>query len=162
MSLSDIEAARVEGLRKLDRQLAALGPAYKRKIKDVLEKNAAEMASAARVLAPVDAGPGRRKDGEPHLRDTITIERDRDDRLSLRVVVKAFYGRFVEFGTDSGVRGTTKVDRTRKGRRKVRRTHPGTAPQPFFFPAWRALRPRLKSRLSRAIRQAAAEAARRG
>jgi len=29
--------------------------------------------------------------------------------------------------------------------------HPGTAPQPFFFPAYRALRKRMKSRISRAI-----------
>jgi HK97 gp10 family phage protein len=32
--------------------------------------------------------------------------------------------------------------------------HPGTTAQPFFFPAWRALRTRAKSRITRAISKA--------
>lgn len=37
--------------------------------------------------------------------------------------------------------------------------HPGTAAQPFFFPAWRALRKRAKSRIANAIAKAVRDGA---
>lgn len=54
---------------------------------------------------------------------------------------KAFYARWVEFGTH-GSEG-----------------HPATRAQPFFFPAWRALRRRVKSRVTRAGTKAIKKAA---
>jgi hypothetical protein len=37
--------------------------------------------------------------------------------------------------------------------------HPGTTPHPFFFPAWRALRQRARSRITRAINKAVKDGA---
>lgn len=66
------------------------------------------------------------------LRDSIRKEPGDHD---LAVAVKAgsdaaFYARFVEFGTQR------------------------TPAQPFFFPAYRALRKRIRARISRAVRKA--------
>lgn len=55
--------------------------------------------------------------------------------------IKAFYIRFVEFGTH-GAEG-----------------HGATRAQPFFFPAWRALKRRVKSRVTRAGTKAIKKAA---
>ena len=66
------------------------------------------------------------------LRDSIQ-KRDGNHELSVEVVAgsdKAFYATFVEFGT---------------------RERPA---QPFFFPPYRALRKRIKSRTSRAVGKA--------
>lgn len=56
-----------------------------------------------------------------------------------------FYARFVEFGTS---------ERTAGGR-FAGATIPAIPPQPFFYPAFRALRRRIRSRISRASGKAA-------
>jgi len=38
--------------------------------------------------------------------------------------------------------------------------HPGTAAEPFFFPAWRALRSRVRARITRSINKAIKDGAR--
>lgn len=66
------------------------------------------------------------------LRDSIH-KRDGHHELSIEVAAgnnKAFYAPFVEFGTVN------------------------QPAQPFFFPSYRALRKRIKSRTSRAVRKA--------
>lgn len=57
---------------------------------------------------------------------------------------KAYYARFVEFGTAPHVAG---------GKFKGAQ-HPGTKAEPFFFPAWRAFRKGIKRELGKAIREA--------
>lgn len=75
-----------------------------------------------------------------------------DPDLTVRVVAgdaTAWYARLVEFGTapheNKGKFGGTQ--------------HPGTKPQPYFFPAVRALRRRVKARVTRATKKAAKEVA---
>ncbi|MEN2980864.1 HK97 gp10 family phage protein [Tistrella bauzanensis] len=81
-----------------------------------------------------------------------------------------YYARWVEYGTKPGVRkrsvtysqGTggsglslrSTASGGRKRTRRVYRTHPGTRPNPFFFPAYRALRRRMQARLTRAMTKA--------
>jgi len=77
---------------------------------------------------------------------------DGDPDLTVRVVAgdaTAWYARLVEFGTAPHIN---------RGRFPGTQ-HPGTRPQPYFFPAVRALRRRVKSRITRATRKAAREIA---
>lgn len=62
------------------------------------------------------------------------------------------YAHLVEYGADPHTAGGLF-----QGAR-----HPGAAAQPFFFPAWRAMRGRAKSRVTRAINKAIKQAALRG
>lgn len=82
----------------------------------------------------------------------------------------AYYARWVEYGTAAGVRKRSRSYSQGKGgpglnlrstasggkkrTRKVYRTHPGTRAQPFFWPAYRALKRRMQSRLTRAMTKA--------
>lgn len=105
---------------------------------DALETNAEELAEAIRRRVPVEHGD---------LRDSVGWARGRrgkratggDEARDLSVTVfegddAAFYATFVEHGT---------ADRTA---------------QPHFFPTYRSLKRRLKSRLSRAVGKAIREA----
>lgn len=79
---------------------------------------------------------------------------------------EAYYARFVEFGTAPH---TIKPKNTQgalyiPGRGWLKPgegiDHPGSSARPFFFGPFRALRRKVRSRVSRAIRKAAIEAAR--
>lgn len=63
---------------------------------------------------------------------------------------KVRYAHLVEYGTKSGWVNRGEYDGT---------IHPPLKPQPFFWPAWRALRRRSKSRITRAISKAIKEGA---
>jgi len=107
--------------------------------RDALEKGAQELVDYIRSLAPVDDGFllasigwtwGEPPKGSIALDDLAPAEDP-----SMRIVVYAgselaFYARWVEFGTSKA------------------RAHP------FFWPAYRALRSRIKSRITRAINKA--------
>ena len=69
---------------------------------------------------------------------------------------KAFYARFVEFGTRATQLGEriSKKDRGRSRSYEATRTFPGTKAQPFFFPAYRALKKSVKNRINRATNKA--------
>lgn len=73
----------------------------------------------------------------------------------------AWYAALVEFGTSPH---TIKPRRPGgllniHGRLIESVSHPGGSPQPFFYPAWRASRKRVKSRISRATTKSVKEAA---
>lgn len=75
-----------------------------------------------------------------------------DPDLSLTIHAgdaKAYYAAFVEFGTSAHTAG---------GKFKGA-DHPGATAEPFFFPAWRSLRKRTKSRISRATKKSVQQAA---
>lgn len=132
-------------------KLRRLKPAVRQEIEIATGRNAEDVAKLAKSLAPVDDGDLRASTKalkEVSSRDGATIR--------WRVVSGdevAFYARMVEFGTAPGKRGDTAVNASGR-KRKVGRTHPGNKAQPYFFPAYRALRKRLKSRLSRAFTKA--------
>ncbi len=62
---------------------------------------------------------------------------------------KAFYARWVEFGTAPHINGGWFAGTK----------HPGTRPSPFFYPSWRANRKSAKGKLTRAINKAAKQVA---
>lgn len=117
-------ATKIQGLDRLRAKLAAMPEAARQEIKLALEQNADELVAMQKRLVPRDEGD---------LAESIGKQPGRHD-LAVLVTAgsrKAFYARFVEFGT-------------------VRKR-----PRPFFFPAYRSLRKRLKGRMTRAINKAA-------
>lgn len=115
--------AKVEGLERLKRRFAKLPAKMRTEVKASLEKSADELVAMQKRLVPVDEGD---------LRDSIE-KREGQHELSVEVTGgddKAFYARFVEFGTAS------------------------QPAQPYFFPAYRSLRKRIKNRTRRAVRKA--------
>lgn len=135
------------GFRPGDRERARakfrrLPASVRKNVEAALEQNAEELTQAIKRRAPVQKING----GE--LRDTVrwakgaakskTRDQGADPDLTVRVTEgdakKGFYAGMVEFGTVN------------------------SAPQPHFFPTWRAMKRRLKGRLSRAVNKAIKEA----
>jgi HK97 gp10 family phage protein len=133
----------ISGLEQLRAKIRALPEAARADIRKAMEQSADEVVAMAKRLVPVDSGALRdsigwtwgeppkgsfalARSGPPG--EAITIYAgSRDKELGGR---DAFYVRWVEFGTVTA-----------------------TA-HPFFFPSWRALRRRVKSRNSRAVSKA--------
>jgi HK97 gp10 family phage protein len=135
--------SRVENRQRLGRKLATLPERAKARIAPALASAADEMVDLARRLAPKKTG---------RLRESIRKEQN---GLVTRVTAgggEAFYARFVEFGT---------APRENKGM-FAGTEHPGTLPQPFFFPAYRAMKKKAARQVKKAAREAAREVARGG
>lgn len=135
---------KVEGLDALKRKLAAMSKEIKAEVQVALEKSGAEMVATAKALAPVDEG---------ELRASITMTtaggstpifggggRTKVGDLAVTVTAGDYFVRYaaiVEFGRDSD---------------------PPMAARPFFWPAYRSLKKRIKSRNSRAVSKAVKKA----
>ena len=74
---------------------------------------------------------------------------------------KAYYARWVEFGTSDGVKGQrvgvrdTDYNQHKTRGRKSYRTHGGTPAQPFFYPTVRALKKPITRKVVRRVNLAA-------
>ncbi len=154
---------KVTNKTKLFNALRRVAPTMKSNLKKALAKSGEEWVSKAQALAPVGATGklresigytfGKAPDGS--LSQASQVIRSGTPAITIFAGNKeAFYVRFVEFGTAGGTFGS----RSDQQGRKVKRTHPGTTAQPFFFPAYRILRTRIKSRLSRAMSQSIKQA----
>ncbi|WP_336800804.1 HK97-gp10 family putative phage morphogenesis protein [Kaistia sp. MMO-174] len=147
-------ATRVQNRQRLLQKLAAMPPQVRAAAKQALAESADEIQGMQRRLAPKRTGRlarsivqtwGGGKERYASLAGSAMSDGDPD----LTVVISAGnsetrYAHLVEFGTaphDNG--GTTKGSK-----------HPGARAQPFFFPAYRALRKRAKSRVNRAMTKA--------
>lgn len=131
----------IEGRAALKRKLQAMPRAVREEIAKALEQSGAELSGLAKRLAP-------RKTGR--LADSIRYEIEDDLRVTVSAGDKeAFYAAMVEHGTKP---------HENKGRFKGSR-NPGTRARPFFFPAYRALKKRIKTRLSRSITKGIKKAA---
>jgi HK97 gp10 family phage protein len=133
----------MEGVKALRAKLRALPREYKAKIRVALAKSAEEVAAMARRLAPVESGALRASIGWTFgkaPKGSMVLAEGGSDEADLRVVVfagndRAFYARWQEFGTVN------------------------MPANPFFFPAYRSLRRRTRSRITRATRKAAQKVA---
>jgi HK97 gp10 family phage protein len=110
-------------------------------IQSALEQSADEIVELAKSLVPKDTGDLRDSIGWTYgkvPRGAITLGKVFASKLATDLTItvyagnsEAYYARWVEFGTQK------------------------MAAQPYFYPAYRALRKRAKSRTSRAINKAA-------
>lgn len=136
--------AKILNRERLRAKLKALSPEIKRQIKPALERGAQEIADLAIHLVPVDTSALKNSIdwtyGEPPDSAVLTGGRRKTplnpQANDLKISVYAgndlaYYARWVEFGTRSGQRA-----------------------QPFFFPAYRALRKSVKNRIARAVKSA--------
>lgn len=132
----------VQGLDRLKARFDAIPVKVREAAKRALEQSAQEIVDTMRRFVPVESGD---------LRDsinwtwgdapagTMTVGTVRGNNYgSMRITIyaggeKALYGRYQEFGTKN------------------------MAANPFFYPAWRARKKKVRSRLSRAISKAIRE-----
>jgi HK97 gp10 family phage protein len=137
----------VTGVSKLKRQMRAFPALAREQISKAMEQSAQEIVDLAKSLAPVDDGDLRASigwswHGAPEGSMTLgAVKTGGKGAGNLSIVIfagndQAFYARWVEFGTSAGNRA-----------------------QPFFYPAYRAMRKRARGRMTRAIRAAARRAA---
>lgn len=145
-------------LAALEKKLKRLPDIVIAKIKAAMEQSADEIVAMMKSLVPVDDGDlkdsigwtwGKAPKGSM-IMDQAKASLGGD--LTLTIYAgdnKAFYARWVEFGTAAHVNkgmfpGTD---------------NPGTRSQPFFFTSYRANKKSAKRRISKAVRDAAKEVA---
>lgn len=147
---------------RLRRKLRALPKEIKAQINPAMEKGAQEIADLAYRLAPKDEGDlrnsidwtwGAAPRGSFGLSPGLHANpNEQKENLLITVYAGnevAYYARFVEFGTAPSTFGERVTNPSGRSR-KAARTHSGTKAQPFFFPAYRALRKRVLSAIKRA------------
>jgi HK97 gp10 family phage protein len=164
---------KISGLERLNRRFFKLPDAARKEISIAMEKGAQEVVDFAKALAPVGQVSGVNSSNNPGaLRDSIgwTWGRAPKGSISLGRVVdktgdlvitifagndKAFYARWVEFGTKAhGIDAVNAPTMGRAGRNfGVHVNHPGAKQTAFFFPAYRALRKKVRARISRGIKK---------
>lgn len=129
--------------------------------RDALEKGADELVAKMRSLAPVKDGALRASIGwawgEPPKGTIALDDLSPAEDPSMRIVIyagndDAFYVRWIEFGTSPhSVQSGADISRG-KGQGGVQ--HPGASAHPFFWPAYRSLKSRIRARITRAINKA--------
>lgn len=132
--------AKVIGVAKLRRKLEALVSVGRDEIKRAMETSADEIVALAKNLVPVDKGDLKDSIGwtwgkVPKGAMTLgTVQANEvDSGFTITIFAgnsEAYYSRWVEFGTQK------------------------MAAQPYFYPSYRALRRRSKSRVTRAVTKA--------
>lgn len=161
----------VQGLAELEAKWTRIPVLVRERVKDAMERCANDIIKDMKRAAPVLNEPDRRRKagalrksinwtwGDPPPGTfQIASASSGKEYGAMRLTIyaggqgpgyDAFYARFVEFGTRSGSgSGVTSTGR------KVRRTHPGTSAQPFFYPIWRIWRRRALARMNSAIKRA--------
>lgn len=129
----------VLGRLRLQRKLQALPNAVKAPIRAAMVASANEIVAMAKSLVPVDKGTLRNSIGwtwgrPPSGSVSLGVAQALGGELSLTVFAgndKAYYARWVEFGTTQNVA------------------------QPYFFPSYRARKKNMKARINKAMRDAA-------
>ena len=146
----------IVGLDKLIAKLKALPPIFAAAAERALGEGADEIVATMRNFCPVDKGDlrdsigwtfGAAPKGALVIRiGSVSIGKNRKINLTIFAGNEAaYYVRWVEFGTKPHVQG---------GKFKGT-TSPGTAAHPFFFPAWRLKKKKVKSKVSREMNKAA-------
>lgn len=155
----------VQGIRELEAKLAAIPARVERLTRAAMEKGAQELVDMMKRLVPADSGDlrdsigwtwGGAPKGSFALFQVRGSKSDEAKYGALRITVyagsdKAFYARFVEYGTAPH---NVSQGGGNKSFRGEARPHPGARAHPFFFPAWRALRKRIQARIKREMKKA--------
>lgn len=139
----------VQGIAALNKKLMVTMPAkIEAATRKAMETGAQELVDMMKRLAPHQTGELRDSIGwawnEAPVGATVVAESASDSR-GLKIVVYAgdevaYYAAWVEFGTNPRNKG--------EGKENKMPAHP------FFFPAYRALRKRIKSRVTREMKKA--------
>jgi len=132
--------AKVIGLPKLKKKLEALVAVGRDEIRRAMETSADEIVALAKNLVPVDKGDLKDSIGwtwGKAPKGAMTLGKVQSDGVDSEFTItiyagnsEAYYARWVEFGTQK------------------------MGAQPYFYPSYRALRRRSKSRVTRAVTKA--------
>ncbi|PLW76806.1 HK97 gp10 family phage protein [Cohaesibacter celericrescens] len=139
------------GTQKAFKQLRRVAPAVSDELNKGLKQNAEEVAEMAHDFAPKVSGDYADSINAKEIEDASGVPK--------WGVFADWVWRFIEFGTRSGRRGTRANVNGRD--RRVYRSHPGNPAQPHLWPAFRAMKRRLKGRTTRSINKAVKKAVRR-
>lgn len=159
------------------RRLHNVMPQIAEKIRPVLVQSADELVAMMKQLCPVEDGDLRDSIGwawGDAPRGAILIDKLSGRSLGKdRIVIyagnaKAYYAAWVEFGTaphslvlNASVKRAASGSRLNERRQRQGlesgKYHPGATAHPFFFPAYRALKRRIRNRITRATRKALRE-----
>lgn len=163
--MKPMEKAQLQALQK---RMDRIPKAVRLAVKPALEAGAREIVSRAKALVPVDSGALRDSIGytfgEPPKTRATGALRSSVSAATLDVDLKvtifagndeAYYARWVEFGTQP--HSQSQGADISRGKRQSGAGHPGSAAQPFFYPAWRSGQKTAKARISRAIGKAVRE-----
>jgi len=159
----------VQGMASLNRKLRRTIPARVRTLtRSALVVWADKIVASMKAFAPKRSGALIESIGwvwgaeAPKGTISVGTVRGGDPDFTITVFAggkDAFWARWVEFGTQP--HATVKNASVLRGHRQGQGTqHPGTTPQPFFFPAVRLNRRGGRSRVSRAIKRGIQEGAR--
>lgn len=144
----------LRGLPELRRKLERLRTATAPAVRAAMEQGAQATVDMMKRMAPEDDGDlkasiawtwGKAPSG------SISVARAKAGDNTMTIYAgneKAYYARFVEFGT---------APRVNKGK-FAGTLNPGTPPQPFFYPSWRANKKQFNKLLRDAIRKAVKDA----
>ncbi len=122
-----------------------------------MEEGADEIVAFMKTLVPVRSGRlresiawtwGDAPEGSLVIDEIRSGQNAGGQFATLRITfyVGEWYGRLVEFGTPPHAQPNRGTD------------HPGATAQPFFYPAWRAMRAKFKRKIRAAVRRAIKEA----
>lgn len=142
--------ASFKGLDKLKRKLIMLKEDTAGYVRPALERGAGEVVQMAKRLVPKKTRALENSIGWTYgtaPKGSITLASAKVGDLRITIYAgdeKAFYARWVEFGT---------APHTAGGKFKGAE-HPGAAAQPFFYPAYRANKKQIQAALRKAIRDA--------
>jgi HK97 gp10 family phage protein len=123
-------------IARIRKKLKAVAPSIEKAVAASLEKSAQEIVDLAKSLCPVDRGDLRNSIGwtwgdAPDGAIVLAASEGAAMRITIYAGSDdAFYVRWVEFG------------------------HSTASPQPFFLPAYRTLRKRIKNRTNRDTKKA--------
>lgn len=145
---------------RLLRKLRALPPAVRKRMREAIVAGAEQVVAAQKRLAPrktgalaasIDYSMGSYTPANPNVRGVTSGGGAGDPDLTAVIHAgdaKAFYAKWVEFGTSP---------HENKGL-YAGSEHPGSRPTPFFYPGYRAQKRSVKARISRAMRKGIKEA----
>ena len=129
----------VQGLAQLNKKLTVTLPAkVEEATRKAMEKGAQELVDMMKRLTPVNTGALRDSIGwtwGDAPKGAAVVAQSKEDSRGLKITVYAgnadvYWARWNEFGTSK------------------------MAAQPFFFPSYRALRKRIKTRITREMKKA--------
>jgi HK97 gp10 family phage protein len=167
-------AVKIFGADSLKKKLRKLPQETRTTIRAAIEQSASELVEMQKRLAPKKTGALRDSivatmgDGSTPKyaafqkrgggkRRSSSVAGDPD--LSVRVTAgnsAVRYAHLVEFGTEPHeIKAKRAKALGKDGQFGTKVEHPGASAHPYFFPAYRALKKRMKSRISRATNKAA-------
>lgn len=152
--------SRISGRERLLAKMAAIPQEIRKEMAEAVKQGADDIVTLQQRLAPVGTGA---------LRDSIVATQggatpkystfkgketggESDPELTVRISAgnaQVRYAHIVEFGSAPHKNGGFFAGTE----------HPGTKPNPFFFTGYRAMRRKVKSRISRATKKAIKKAA---